>query len=41
LISSTLLDFLVHPAMFWLFGIDEAKRVVGESQSQLVPELDS
>ncbi len=27
-ISSTLLDFLVHPALFWLFGLETAKRVV-------------
>ncbi len=41
LISSTLLDFFVHPALFWLFGLDEARRVVNESQSELelvVPE---
>jgi len=31
LISSTLLDFFVHPALFWLFGIEEAERVVRES----------
>ena len=31
LISSTLLDFFVHPALFWLFGLKEAQRVVGES----------
>ncbi len=30
LISSTLLDFFVHPALFWLFGLDEAERVVSE-----------
>jgi HME family heavy-metal exporter len=28
LISSTLLDFFVHPALFWLFGLREAQRVV-------------
>lgn len=28
LISSTLLDFFVHPALFWLFGLGAAKRVV-------------
>ncbi|MBX3441894.1 MAG: efflux RND transporter permease subunit [Planctomyces sp.] len=27
-ISSTLLDFFVHPALFWLFGLDAARRVV-------------
>ncbi|MEX0703869.1 MAG: efflux RND transporter permease subunit [Planctomycetales bacterium] len=31
LISSTLLDFFVHPALFWLFGLRSAARVVGES----------
>ena len=31
LISSTLLDFFVHPALFWLFGIREAERVVHAS----------
>lgn len=31
LISSTLLDFFVHPALFWLFGMKEAQRVIQES----------
>ena len=31
-ISSTLLDFFVHPALFWLFGLQEAQRVVNEAQ---------
>ena len=35
LISSTLLDFFVHPALFWLFGLKSAARVVGESQEQI------
>ncbi len=38
LISSTLLDFFVHPALFWLFGRSEAERVVklaGESLGAL------
>ncbi|WP_417736682.1 efflux RND transporter permease subunit [Rosistilla oblonga] len=35
LISSTMLDFFVHPALFWLFGIDEARRVVEESGNEL------
>lgn len=39
LISSTLLDFFVHPALFWLFGLKSAARVVGESQSE-VPLVD-
>jgi HME family heavy-metal exporter len=35
LISSTLLDFFVHPALFWLFGRKEAERVVSESQTEV------
>jgi HME family heavy-metal exporter len=35
LISSTLLDFFVHPALFWLFGRRAAERVVRESQEKL------
>ncbi|MCG6154603.1 efflux RND transporter permease subunit [Rubinisphaera margarita] len=35
LISSTLLDFFVHPALFWLFGLEEARRVVDESNMEL------
>ena len=31
-ISSTLLDFFVHPALFWLFGLKEAQRVVNEAK---------
>lgn len=33
LISSTLLDFFVHPALFWTMGINSARRVV-ESKEQ-------
>ncbi len=33
LISSTLLDFFVHPALFWLMGLNSARRVV-ESKEQ-------
>ncbi len=42
LISSTLLDFFVHPALFWLFGLTEAQRVVSESKTDidLVEESD-
>jgi CzcA family heavy metal efflux pump len=42
LISSTLLDFFVHPALFWLFGLKEAQRVVSESRTEiaLVTESD-
>lgn len=32
-VSSTLLDFFVHPALFWLFGLKSAERVVRESRS--------
>jgi HME family heavy-metal exporter len=39
LISSTMLDFFVHPALFLLFGIKEAERVVCESQTE-VPLVD-
>ena len=35
LISSTLLDFFVHPALFWLFGLKEAERVVNESKTEV------
>lgn len=35
LISSTLLDFFVHPALFWLFGLREAERVVNESRQEV------
>lgn len=34
-ISSTLLDFFVHPALFWLFGIGEGERVVRESHEEI------
>jgi len=34
-ISSTLLDFFVHPALFWLFGLKSAARVVGESREEI------
>ena len=34
-ISSTLLDFFVHPALFWLFGLKEAQRVVSEANAEI------
>jgi HME family heavy-metal exporter len=34
-ISSTLLDFFVHPALFWLLGLKAAQRVVGESAEEI------
>ncbi|MCA9373498.1 efflux RND transporter permease subunit, partial [Candidatus Woesebacteria bacterium] len=40
LISSTLLDFFVHPALFWMFGMRAAQRVVNESASE-VPLVES
>lgn len=36
LISSTLLDFFVHPALFWTLGLEAAKRVV-ESKERYIP----
>lgn len=39
LISSTLLDFFVHPALFWTLGLGSARRVV-ESQEQHIPLTD-
>lgn len=35
LISSTLLDFLVHPALFWVFGIRSARRSLQQTESDL------
>ncbi|QDT57038.1 Cobalt-zinc-cadmium resistance protein CzcA [Caulifigura coniformis] len=35
-VSSTLLDFFVHPALFWLFGLKAAQRVVSEDDQQVV-----
>ena len=35
MISSTLLDFFVHPALFWLFGLREAERVVNASRDEV------
>ncbi|MBX3422957.1 MAG: efflux RND transporter permease subunit [Pirellulaceae bacterium] len=35
-ISSTLLDFFVHPALFWLFGIRAAQRVLQKSLQPIV-----
>ncbi|MEZ6136658.1 MAG: efflux RND transporter permease subunit [Pirellulaceae bacterium] len=34
-VSSTLLDFFVHPALFWLFGIRSAERAVRAAQTQI------
>ena len=35
MISSTLLDFFVHPALFWLFGLKAAERVVHHSRDKI------
>jgi HME family heavy-metal exporter len=34
-ISSTMLDFFVHPALFWVFGIRAAERAVSASHAQI------
>ncbi len=39
LISSTLLDFFVHPALFWTMGLRAAQRVVGADEES-VPLVD-
>jgi HME family heavy-metal exporter len=35
LVTSTLLEFLVRPALFWSFGMGSAKRVVGRGDEQI------
>jgi len=35
LISSTLLEFLVRPALFWTFGRTASERIVREHQTEL------
>jgi HME family heavy-metal exporter len=35
LISSTLLDFFVHPALFWTMGLGSARRVVEAEEQQI------
>ena len=35
LISSTLLDFFVHPALFWLFGLKSAAKVVNSARDRI------
>jgi CzcA family heavy metal efflux pump len=34
-ISSTMLDFFVHPALFWLFGLRSAEHVVRSSKERI------
>ncbi|WP_153556309.1 efflux RND transporter permease subunit [Roseimaritima sediminicola] len=38
LVSSTLLDFFVHPALFWLIGIGAARRVVEQTETDVALE---
>lgn len=40
-VSSTMLDFFVHPALFWLFGLRSAERVVRSSKQQIVLDEES
>ena len=40
LITSTLLEFLVRPALFWKFGIGAARRSVKEDKQQITLEQD-
>src|SRR5262249_13425732 len=40
LISSTLLDFLVHPALFWYFGRKQAERHMHDRDRDLLPSHD-
>ncbi|EMI15292.1 heavy metal efflux pump, CzcA family protein [Rhodopirellula maiorica SM1] len=35
LVSSTMLDFFVHPALFWLFGMKSAERVVTAAAGEI------
>jgi HME family heavy-metal exporter len=35
-LSSTLLDFFIHPALFWLFGLKSAQRVLQSNRSELL-----
>jgi HME family heavy-metal exporter len=35
LISSTLLDFFVHPALFWTFGRREAEKLIRQREEQI------
>lgn len=40
-VSSTMLDFFVHPALFWLFGTRSAERAVQAARSQLALQDES
>jgi HME family heavy-metal exporter len=35
LLTSTLLEFFVRPALFWQFGMKDAARVVSESKTEV------
>ncbi len=35
LISSTMLDFFVHPALFWLFGMKATERAIDEQRGEV------
>jgi len=41
LISSTLLDFLVTPGLFWAFGRKEAERLVAKAASAVEMDMDT
>ena len=36
LISSTILDFFVHPALFWCFGMRDAEKAIGKSGTDVL-----
>jgi HME family heavy-metal exporter len=39
LISSTLLDFFVHPALFWCFGRKDAERALTQAEEDPLADL--
>lgn len=41
LISSTLLDFFVHPALFWTMGLNSAKRIVESKEQAILSDNDT
>jgi HME family heavy-metal exporter len=36
LITSTVLEFLVRPALFWKFGLRAAQQVVAKAQDEVI-----
>jgi HME family heavy-metal exporter len=36
LISSTILDFFVHPALFWCFGMRDAEKAIGKAGTDVL-----